>query len=137
MAKDVFHDIVKRALINDKWHITHDPLTLQVMQTDIHIDLGAEKIIAAEKKDKKIAVEIKSFVGNSTISEFHTALGQYLNYRMVLEDADPNRHLYLAIPVDTYTDFFTARFTQKVLGRYQISLLVYDTSQEEVVKWLD
>jgi hypothetical protein len=57
--------------------------------------LGAEKVIVAEKAGRKIAVEIKSFIGSSTLSEFHLALGQFLNYRYALEDIEPDRVLYL------------------------------------------
>jgi hypothetical protein len=46
------------------------------------IDLAAEKLIAAEREGEKIAVEVKSFLERSSaISEFHTALGQFINYR--------------------------------------------------------
>jgi len=48
---------------------------------EMYVDLGAEKLIAAEKNGKKIAVEIKNFLATSNISEFHTAVGQFLNYR--------------------------------------------------------
>ena len=34
----------------------------------MYIDLGAAKIIAAEKDGQKIAVEIKSFIGSSNLS---------------------------------------------------------------------
>lgn len=40
----------------------------------MYIDLGAEPILAAERAGEKIAVEIKSFLGESNIYEFHTAL---------------------------------------------------------------
>ncbi len=80
--KDIFHDIVKNALIKEKWKITDDPLFIQYGGIDFYVDLGAEKIIAAEKEGQKIAVEIKSFVGTSIISEFHNALGQFMNYRL-------------------------------------------------------
>ncbi len=46
----------------------------------MQIDLGAERLIAAQKQDERIAVEIKSFIAPSAIYEFHTALGQSLNY---------------------------------------------------------
>lgn len=53
-AKDKFHDIVKIALIKDNWRITHDPLLLKFGQYDqIQVDLGAEKMLGAEKEDKK------------------------------------------------------------------------------------
>ncbi|NJN35150.1 MAG: hypothetical protein HC817_13750, partial [Saprospiraceae bacterium] len=57
MAKDIFHEIVKEALIKDGWTITDDPLTLLTKpEGGISTDLGAEKIIVAEKDLIKIAV---------------------------------------------------------------------------------
>jgi hypothetical protein len=50
-------------------------LHIQIGQIHYAIDLGAETLIAAEKGSRKIAVEIKSFVGASATSEFHTTLG--------------------------------------------------------------
>ncbi len=80
-AKDIFHEVVKKALQKDGWQITHDPLSLGVGGVNISIDLGAERLIAAEREGKKIAVEVKSFLERaSAISEFHTALGQFINY---------------------------------------------------------
>jgi hypothetical protein len=79
--KDLFHDAVKRALEKDGWTITQEQLPVSFELGDMYIDLGAEKILAAQKDSEKIAVEIKSFVRASAISEFHTALGQFINYR--------------------------------------------------------
>ncbi len=79
MAKDIFHNTVKTALEKDGWMITHDPYRLRYGISDIYIDFAAEEAIAAEKEGRKIAVEVKSFASSSTISEFHTALGQFLN----------------------------------------------------------
>lgn len=79
--KDKFHQVVKRSLEKEGWLITHDPFTIQITETvRLKIDLGAETTIAAQRDQEKIAVEIKSFITDSEISEFHTALGQYLNY---------------------------------------------------------
>ena len=75
-ARDKFHNIVKSALQKDGWRITHDPLLIRIENiTDMYIDLGAERIIAAEREGQIIAVEVKSFIGTSTISEFHTCGG--------------------------------------------------------------
>jgi hypothetical protein len=59
-AKDVFHEAVKKALLNEGWTITADPLYIQFGGVDLYVDLAAEKVIAAEKDGRKIAVEIKS-----------------------------------------------------------------------------
>ena len=97
MAKDRFHDVVKVALEKDGWKIAADPYEIDVDDVDFEIDLAAEKLLAAELNGRKIAVEIKSFVSSSNVSEFHTALGQFLNYRDALEVVEPERTLYLAV----------------------------------------
>jgi len=88
MAKDFYHNHVKTALEKDGWKI------------------------AAEKGGKKIAVEIKSFLSRSTISEFHRAVGQFVDYYAALELHEPKRILYLAVPEETYNSFFTKRVIQ-------------------------
>ena len=108
---------------------------LVVVITTMYIDLGAEKVIAAEKEGGKIAVEIKSFLGPSTLTEFHLALGQFMNYRYALADTEPDRVLYLAVPLDIYEEFFTLAFIQSVLRRSQLHLLVYDVGTEEITQW--
>ena len=75
MAKDKYHDLVRDALEKDGWTITDDPLRIQVEERTIKIDLGAEKLIAAEKEGQKIAVEIKSFIGHSVVTDFYLAIG--------------------------------------------------------------
>jgi hypothetical protein len=137
MAKDVFHQQVKNALIKDGWNITHDPLTIRISEAvKLQIDLAAETTIAAERDSEKIAVEIKSFVGDSDISAFHTALGQYLNYCQALEEQEPDRNVYLAIPLETYQDFFQLPFIQRALRRYQVQLIIYDPKLEEIKQWI-
>lgn len=39
-AKDIYHDVVKQALIKDGWTITDDPLRLRWAKRNIYIDLG-------------------------------------------------------------------------------------------------
>ena len=138
MAKDIFHDTVKKALEKDGWIITHDPYRLRYGIFDIYIDLAAEEAIAAEKEGVKIAVEIKSFAGTSNISEFHTALGQFLNYRIAIESSDePERILYLAIPKDVYQTFLRFEPAKTVIERYKILLLLYNPNQEVIEQWID
>lgn len=136
-ARDEFHEAVKTALQNEGWIITADPLYLEFGGVDMYVDLAAEKMIAAEKEGRKIAVEIKSFSAPSLISEFHTALGQFINYRTALQTQEAERRLYLAVPEDTYLAFFTLPFTQMVIAQQQVNVLVYDIEQEVIVKWLE
>jgi hypothetical protein len=135
-ARDRFHQLVRTALENEGWIITHDPYHIDLGFVDFYIDLGAELLLAATKDDQKIAVEIKTFLAASTISEFHTAIGQFINYRIALEDDDPQRQLYLAVPLDVYKRFFRYPFIQTVIRRNQIPLLVYDTEKQEIAEWI-
>jgi hypothetical protein len=65
MAKDKYHYLVKQALIDEGWEITHDPYPLRKWNPDWEIDLGAERMIAAEKGSEKIAIEVKTFLAAS------------------------------------------------------------------------
>ena len=137
MAKDIFHGTVRKALEKDGWVITHDPYRLRYGVVDVYIDLAAEEAIAAEKDGQKIAVEVKSFASGSNISEFHTALGQFLNYRIALESsAEPERVLYLAVPKDVYQAFLRFEPAKTVIKRYSILLIIYDPNQEAIEKWI-
>jgi len=135
-AKDLFHDAVRRGLEKDQWRISSDPLELEWEEVKVKIDLAAERLIAAERGETKIAVEIKSFISPSPISDFHTALGQFLNYRIMLEAKEPDRQLYLAVPVETYDTFFQSRFAQTAIERHQLDLIVYNPILEEIVQWI-
>ncbi|WP_298905965.1 XisH family protein [uncultured Nostoc sp.] len=136
-AKDLFHEAVKRGLEKDQWMITDDPLELEWEEVKVKIDLAAERLIGAKRGEERIAVEIKSFIGTSAISDFHTALGQFLNYRIMLEAKEPDRQLYLAIPLETYDTFFQSQFAQMVKERYQLKLIVYEPLTEEIMQWIN
>lgn len=136
MARDVFHQQVRTALEKDGWVITHDPFTIKISEViKIHIDLATENTIAAQRDSEKIAVEIKSFIGDSDISSFHTALGQYLNYVQAIETYEPDRVVYLAVPVEAYKNFFQLPFIQSSLQRHRVNVVVYDPRKEEIVLW--
>ncbi|OKH35418.1 fatty-acid oxidation protein subunit alpha [[Phormidium ambiguum] IAM M-71] len=134
-AKDAFHTVVKTALQKDGWLITHDPYPLQAGSFALAIDLGAEKVIAAEKGERRIAVEIKSFLSPSKISEFYGALGQFIAYRAALLIQEKERILYLAVPNNIYEQFFLAPFIQEVVQQNKLYILSYDTEQEVIERW--
>ncbi|NJN12854.1 MAG: fatty-acid oxidation protein subunit alpha [Richelia sp. RM2_1_2] len=136
MAKDRFHYIVRNALEKDGWKITADPYEINVDDVDFEIDLAAEELLGAEREGQKIAVEIKSFISPSNVSEFHTALGQFLNYRDALEKIEPERLLYLAIRVPVYETFFQRKFIISAVAKYQLRLMIYDVEQEVISQWL-
>ncbi len=132
MAKDRFHQVVRTALEKEGWQITDDPYEISIDEVDFEIDLASEKLLAATKEHQKIAVEVKSFIGSSNVSDFHTALGQFLNYRNALAIVEPERQLYLAVRSKVYESFFQRRFVIATIKQYDIKLIVYNVDQEEI-----
>lgn len=135
-AKDRYHESCKNALLKDDWIITNDPLRLRWGNKDMYVDLGAEKLFIAEKQDKKIAVEIKTFASISEVYALEQALGQYLLYRSVIKRKEPNRKLYLAIPSMVYIDIFEESLGKIITEDYQLNLLIFDINSEEIVQWI-
>ena len=135
MAKDKYHELVREALIKDGWKITDDPLRIQIEERTVKIDLGAEKLIAAEKDEQKIAVEIKSFIGHSVVTDFYLALGQFETYRTALLEFEPDRELYLAIPSNIYQGFFQEKLASQTAERANLKLLVYQINTQSIFTW--
>lgn len=134
--RDRFHEAVKQGLIRDGWTITADPLLVSFGGLEMQVDLGAEKLLAARKENREIAVEIKTFLGPSIISDFHVALGQFLNYRLALESREPARMLYLAVPSHTYNTFGRYPFYRLAIERHCVPLVVYEPLSELILQWL-
>ncbi len=135
-AKDIYHNAVKTALTKDGWTITQDPLSLRIGKKDLFIDLGAEKLLAAQKGSDKIAVEIKSFVGPSEIRDLENALGQFVLYQNALSLIEPDRTLYLAIREAVYLDLFEAEIGKMLLERNVVKLVSFNPEQEVVTRWI-
>jgi|SRR5579872_80521 len=135
-AKDLYHVAVRTALIKDGWTITHDPLTLRYHKRDVYIDLGAERLLAAEKDSYKIAVEVKSFVAASALAALEEAVGQYVVYQDVLEETDIERSLYLAVPDYAQEGILSEPIGELLIRKHGIRLIVYSPDVEEVVAWI-
>lgn len=94
-ARDLIHEVVKKALEKEGWYVTDDPLIIFIKEDNVAIDLAAEKLLVAERGLQKIAIEVKSFTQPSLFYAFHEALGQYINYETALAESGENRQLYL------------------------------------------
>jgi hypothetical protein len=136
MAKDKYHDIDRKAIENDGWTITHDPYFLRANPHKLQIDLGAEKLIGAEKGGEKIAVEIKTFAKDSFIYEFYEVLGQYLTYQEFLAEQEKERILYLAVSDTVYkTRFLRDESVMRMCEKMKIRFIVFNIPLETVKEW--
>jgi hypothetical protein len=137
MAKDLIHDAVKNALIKSGWEITADQYTIEFKDSKVFADLAAELPIAADLGDRKIAVEVKSFLGPSPMRELESAIGQYRIYRCFMRVVAPDRKLYLGISDLAETRFFRKLSIQYLMRHEKLPLLVVNTTTEEIVKWIN
>jgi hypothetical protein len=138
MAKDLFHEIVKEALIKEEWTVTDDPLTLlSRAEGGISTDLGAEKMIVAEKGLTKIAVEVKSFINPSLIHDFLRASGQYRGYDIVIKHKQINRILYLAMPIFAYKKLIIYDFINVIIEDMSIKFILFDEKEKTIVQWIE
>jgi len=136
-ARDYYHDIVCHALQKNGWTITHDPYRIKLARgKNLFVDLGAEKLIAAEKGRDKIAIKIKSFRGASEMKDLEEAIGQFVLYERLLTRYEPERKLYLAVPENVIKSVFEEEAGQVLLEDEILRLLTFDTTKEEVLKWI-
>ncbi|WP_310428724.1 element excision factor XisH family protein [Chamaesiphon sp. VAR_48_metabat_135_sub] len=135
--RDKFHDAVRHALEKEGWTISHDPLPLKIGNLKLEVDLGAEKLIGAQKDNQKIAVEVKSFLKTSKITEFYHAFGQFFPYKVALQQLEPDRILYLAVPDYIYEALFNEILIKSLLEQYPIKLIVYMADREEIQTWIN
>lgn len=136
-VRDYYHDVVRNALEKDGWTITHDPYRLKLARKkNLYIDLGAERLIAAEKGVRKIAVEIKSFRSVSEMKDLEEAVGQFVLYEHLLTRYEPKRKLYLAVPEDVRESVFEEEAGLVLIEDKIIRLFTFDSNQEEIIKWI-
>ena len=135
-ARDAYHDAVKQALIKEGWTITDDPLHLRLGRKDMYIDLGASQLLAAQKEARKIAVEVKTFSGRSELDDLEKALGQYTLYFDVLTELQPEKLLYLALPVWAYESLFKEPLGQLLMKNKRLRLIVFEPAEESIERWI-
>jgi len=137
-AKDTYHNAVKNALIKDGWTITAYPYPLEYEDVELYPDLAIEKLISEDQKQRKIIIEIKSFISPSLMKDFQNALGQYILYRDLIQLAqDEYQEIYLAIKDEIYETFFQRKSIKAVVKLNQIALVIIDTQKEEIVQWIN
>jgi hypothetical protein len=135
--KDMFHEAVRTGLEKEKWTITHDPYVLMFGEQKLQVDLGAEMPVAAERAGRKIAVEIKSFISASAVTDLYAAIGQYMVYRSLMQKSEPERTLYLAIPNDAFYEVFDPAHGRDLRQELEIRLMVYEAEEETILQWIE
>lgn len=136
-AKDIYHNAVKNSLIKDGWRITHDPLRIRLARgKNLFVDLGAERLLAAERGTEKIAVEIKSFTSPSDMQNLEQAVGQFVVYERLLKRYYSDYILYLAVSEDIRKTVFEEEAGLTMIEDNIIRLVTFDPIKEAIVQWI-
>jgi len=123
-------------LIKDGWTVTHDPYKLKAEGTTYEVDMGAEKLFAAQKDKQKILVEVKSLLRLSIAHEFHAVLGTFVGYQINLEELNSDRVLYIAIPNPAYKRIQQIPILLKYINRVDMKLIIFDKNKKEILEWI-
>ena len=91
--------------------------------------------MTAKKEDRKIAVEVKSFVSYSNMADLENALGQYILYRNIIEELEPERTLYLAVHEEVLATIFEESLGQMLIRKNHLKLVIFSKTEEVIVKW--
>ena len=143
-SRDSIHLAIAQALINDGWEITDDPYVISYGERFLFVDLAAistqprivSLFIGARRDDREIAVEIKAFRGRSAIADLEQAIGQYSLYRLLLEELDPDKELYLAVTIETFEELLSEPIGRLVVQKLPLKLIIVDTVAAEVIRWI-
>jgi XisH protein len=135
--KDVFHDVVKKALQKEGWKITHDLLTLDISGQELSIYLGAEKSRDVSKESRKIAVSVKSFVRSTSLLKYQLTLVKFLNDRELLKRIEGDRSLYLAVPMQNYRRFLHEESLRNSLNEAQVKTIVFNPIEGAIDRWIE
>ena len=134
--RDFYHEAFKEALVKDGWTITHDPLALlSKVEGGLQTDIGAEKVITAEKGWKKIAVEIRSFTTPSALHEFIKSTGQYRAYKLAMNLKKSDRFLYIAIPSFAWKVIANKEIVQALIDDVNMKIILYNPIEKNIDAW--
>ncbi|MFN8441445.1 MAG: element excision factor XisH family protein [Caldilineaceae bacterium] len=137
MAKDIIHDAVRNALVKDGWRIIREHFKIEYEEIEIFADLIVDRSpIIAVKDSNKLIIEIKSFAGRSFVRELQQAIGQYELYVDMIEFAQLDYELFLAVSKFVHETFLQRTAARQIIQRHKLKLVVVDTDHEEIVEWI-
>lgn len=135
--RDVIHNQVREALVNDGWNIVADPYRIVFKDTTLEADIKADKLLVVTRDKKSIVIEVKSFLQPSFIHEFLAACGQYQAYKFLLEEKGQTEDVYMAVSQEVYLREFHGEAVQILVERFGIQLLVVDIEKRVIVQWIE
>jgi hypothetical protein len=67
----------------------------------------------------------------------YKALGQFNFYFVALEDNEPERALYLALPDDAYLEIIKEPVAIKTIAKFQLKFILYNIKHQKITRWIE
>jgi hypothetical protein len=99
-------------------------------------DRARELFGLGTSEERRIAVEIKSFVGDSEVDDLEKAMGQYVLYLAVLAVQDPGRPLFLAVPHLVLRNVFDEPLGHLLVEDQSVRIVGFDPLNEVITRWI-
>lgn len=133
---DFYKEHVRKALENDGWQITHDPLFTPFDDTELKVDFGAERVLIATKEREKIAVEVKNFLhASEKMNELNRLIGQHTNYLKSFAVHDPNRKVYIAVTEEAYHRVFCMPMMAANVTDLNMRFIIFNPYTCKIISW--
>ena len=133
---DRHHFAVSHALEKEGWTIVRHNMGLLLDNTYVYIDIEARRSEVTAPLPASIGVEVKVIAPRRVTEQVERAIGQYIIYRSLLEDAYPNHACYLAVSTRDYRRHLSGPKYRRVFQTNRIHLLIFDEVREEIDQWI-
>lgn len=132
-AKDRYHDVVVRALRKAGWRILEEQVALSMPTRRVWIDIRASR----GADNVAILVEVKGFERlASPVAYLAEVIGQCVLYQAILDYAEVNDALHLAVPAAALTGILGEEIGRQAIQRAQVRVILFDPVQEEIIGWI-
>ena len=76
-------------------------------------------------------------MADSPVGDLQEAVGQFVVYRALLSQTEPERSLFLGVPTRVYDSVLSEPLGQLVAADVRLRVLVFDVQQQKVVRWIN
>jgi hypothetical protein len=134
MARDIYHEVVKEALITDGWTIENAAYVVELPTgfKEWDEDFEYNEMLLASKDGEQIFVNPKSFLSQSLHNHFQYVLGECLVMKHLIE----YEFIHVAMPDIIYNYFKKDKIIIQNLQRNNIRLTVFNPETKRIEKWI-
>ena len=134
MAKDIYHNTVQEALINDGWEIVNSAYVVELPTSFKALDDDFEynEMLLAQKEEQVILVNPNSFLSQSLETHFHYVFGECLMIKQLTDF----EFIDMAMPDIIYNHFKYQKLMFETLRKHNVRVIVFNPETKRIEKWI-